>query len=92
MIAVKNKNEKISRQVLDKEQKILELHAESAAQQAEIKSLLETLELTQTKMRALEQFSTDLQKRYDTLEKKYAEKDNAIRQLMTSDIAQKVTD
>lgn len=43
-------------------------------------------------MRALEQFSTDLQKRYDTLEKKYAEKDNAIRQLMTSDIAQKVTD
>ena len=87
LIAVKNKNEKISRQVLDKEQKILDLHAESAAQHAEIKSLLETLELTQTKLRALEHFSSDLQSRFDKLAKQYSEKDNAMRQLMANEIA-----
>ena len=67
LVNVKNKNEKISRQILDKEQHILNLQSEGTLQQAEIKSLSETLELTTAKVKALEAFSSNLQQKYDKL-------------------------
>jgi len=46
LINAKNKNEKISRQILDKETQIMNLQSEVAVQQAEIKSLMGTLDLS----------------------------------------------
>ena len=60
LVNVKNKNEKICRQIVDKEHRILELHSEVSVQQAEIKSLQQALDIAGAKVKALEVFSTNL--------------------------------
>ena len=73
--------------MLDKEQQILTLQSESTVYQAEIKSLQVQLDLTTTKLKALEAFSTTLQQRYDKLERRCSEKEAQLNDLMSADLS-----
>ena len=62
--------------ILEKEADIMNLQNKAALQQADLKQLREHLELAETKMRALEAFSSDLQNKYDKVEARCREKES----------------
>lgn len=66
----KNKNDKLNREVLEKEQMLLDLQSKLALSESEQKNLKGQLELAYTKVRALETFSSDLQQKYDKIEQR----------------------
>jgi len=62
--------------ILEKEADIMNLQNKSALQQADLSQLREHLELAETKMRALEAFSSDLQNKYDKVEARCRDKES----------------
>jgi len=64
-VAVKNKNEKLQRVLVEKEATLLELQAQNAKLATELKSALQNRDLLQARLAALEQFATDLQVKHD---------------------------
>ena len=67
-VIAKNKNDKLNREVLDKEQLVLDLQNKLTLQEADCKHMKEQLGLAEAKVRAMEAFSSDLQQKYDKLE------------------------
>ena len=59
-ILAKNRNDKLNREVLDKEQLVLDLQNRATLQESDAKYLKEQLALSETKVRALEAFSSDV--------------------------------
>ena len=59
-ILAKNRNDKLNREVLDKEQLVLDLQNRVTLQESDAKYLKEQLALSETKVRALEAFSSDV--------------------------------
>jgi hypothetical protein len=59
-IAVKNKNEKLQRLLVEKEATLLELQGMNAKLTNEMKTITQQKELTEAKLKALEQYTTDL--------------------------------
>ena len=57
----KNKNDKLNREVLDKEQLVLDLQNRLTLAESDGKYLKEQLGLSEAKIRALEAFSSDVQ-------------------------------
>lgn len=57
----KNKTDKLNREVLEKEQMLLDLQNKLALSESDLKGLKEQLALADAKQRALEAFSSDLQ-------------------------------
>jgi len=70
-LQTKNKNERLTREVVDKEQSILEMLNRIARLEQEKATLSEQLELSGTKLKTLERFSSDLQQKHDSLNMKY---------------------
>ena len=88
----KNKNEKLSGAVLEKEADILNLQNKNALQQADLGQLREGLDLAETKIRALEAFSSQLQSKYDKLETRCREKEAQLNELLSTDLPAKVVE
>lgn len=63
--AVKNKNEKLQRVLIEKEASLLELQSINAKLSNELKQSEQQRELLEAKQKALEQYTTDLQVKYD---------------------------
>jgi predicted nucleic acid-binding Zn-ribbon protein len=60
-LQTKNKNERLTREVVDREQSILDLQNSCARLEHENEALRERTDLAETKMQALEKFSSELQ-------------------------------
>ena len=71
----RNKNQKLSGAVLDKEAEILKFQNKNALLQSDLNQMKECLDLAETKIRALEAFSSDLQGKHDKLENRCREKE-----------------
>jgi len=56
----KNKNNKLNREVLEKEQMLLNLQSKLALAESDVKSCKDQFALSDAKIRALEAFSSDL--------------------------------
>ena len=91
-ITAKNKNDKLNREVLDKEQMVLDLQNRVTLNESDIKHYKEQLSLSEAKMKALEAFSSDLQQKYDKLEHRCRSKEEQLHELLTSDLPAKVTE
>ena len=91
-IAIKNKNEKLQRLLIEKEATLLEQQTLNVKQQNELKSAQQQIELKDAKLKALEQYTTDLQIKYDQLLTADAEKAQALSELLSNDIPQKLVD
>ena len=64
-LKTKNKNDRLSREVVEKEQSVLDLQNKCTRLEQENGKLREMTELAQTKMKALESFSSELQQKHD---------------------------
>ena len=73
--SIRNRVDKLNREVLDKEQTVMELQNQLILSEADLKHLKEQLDLSQAKMRALEAFSSELQLKYDRLEQRCKQKE-----------------
>lgn len=58
--SIRNRVDKLNREVLDKEQTVMELQNQLILSEADLKHLKEQLDLSHAKMRALEAFSSEL--------------------------------
>ena len=88
----KQRNEKLNREILDKEQTVLDLQNQVTLKEASNQELKDALELSQAKVRALESFSSDLQHRYDRLEQRCKSKEANLDELLGSDLPAKCTE
>ena len=59
-VSIKNRNDKLNKQNLDKEQIILDLQNKLTLAEADNKHIREQVELSNAKMRALEAFSSEV--------------------------------
>ena len=59
-VMAKNKNDKLNREVLEKEQSLLDLQNKLALTESDVKSYKDQLALSDAKIRALEAFCSDL--------------------------------
>jgi len=91
-IFAKTKNDKLNREVLSKEQLVLELQNKLTLSEADIKHLQEKLALSEAKVRALEAFSSDVQAKYDKLELRCRAKEEQLHDLLTHDLPAKVSE
>ena len=64
-LKTKNKNERLTREVVDKEQTVLDLQNKCTRLEQENGKLREMTDLAQTKLKALETFSSELQQKHD---------------------------
>ena len=60
-VKTKQRNDKLNKEVLEREQAILDQQNKLTIQESDNKILQEKLELANTKLKALESFSSDLQ-------------------------------
>lgn len=88
----KNRNDRLNREVLDKEQSVLDLQNRLTLSEADCKHLKEQLALAEAKVRALEAFSSDVQQKYDKLEVRCRQKEEQLHELLTNDLPAKVID
>ena len=79
---VKNKNEKLQRVLVEKEATLLELQSVNVKLTSELKHSEQRKELVEAKMRALEQYTTDLQIKYDQLQNADSDKAQALNELL----------
>lgn len=89
-IQTKNKNERLTREVVEKEQNILELQNQVTALEQENENLTENLELSQAKVNALELFSSELQQKHDQLNLKYRDAQMQINELSNCEVSAKL--
>ena len=89
-LKTKNKNERLTREVVDKEQTVLDLQNKCTRLEQENGKLREMTELAQSKMKALEGFSSDLQQKHDQLNAKYREACLQINELSNCELPAKV--
>ena len=91
-ISIKNKNEKFQRLLIEKEAALLEQQSLNVKQQNELKQAHQQIELKDAKLKALEQYTTDLQIKYDQLLNADADKGQALSELLSNDIPQKLVE
>ena len=91
-ISIKNKNEKFQRLLIEKEAALLEQQSLNVKQTNELKQAHQQLELKDAKLKALEHYTTDLQIKYDQLLNADADKAQALSELLSNDIPQKLVD
>lgn len=91
-LQTKNKNERLTREVVDREQTILTLQNKATRLEQENEKLKELTDLAETKLRALEQFSSELQSKHDNLNIKYREACLQINELTNCELPAKVLD
>ena len=91
-VFAKNKNDKLNREVLDKEQLVLDLQNRLTLTESDCKHLKEQLALSVAKIRALESFSSEVQQKYDKLETRCKSKEEQLHDMLTHDLPAKVTD
>lgn len=89
-LQTKNKNERLTREVVDREQSILDLQNSCARLEHENEALRERTDLAETKMQALEKFSSELQQKHDALNLKYRESCLQINELSNCELPAKV--
>eukprot|EP00347_Sterkiella_histriomuscorum_P009212 403342098 len=85
-INVKNKNEKLQRVLVEKEATLLELQSQNAKLINELKNTHQNKDLSEAKLRALEQYTTDLQVKYDQLQNADNDKAQALGELLQNDL------
>ena len=86
----RNKNERLSRDVVEKEKTILDLQGQVAVLEEEKFELCERLGVTQSQVSALERFSSDLQQKHDALNLKYRECMTKVNELTKHELPAKL--
>ncbi|CDW76964.1 fha domain containing protein [Stylonychia lemnae] len=84
--SIRNKNEKLQRVLVEKEATILELQTQNAKLTNELKNTIQTKDLNEAKLKALEQYTTDLQIKYDQSQNSNSEKAQALNELIQNDL------
>lgn len=86
----RNKNEKLQRVLIDKENDLL-LHQQVVADlEGQLKREREENEVKKTKIKALENYLSDLQAKHEKLMQSEQEKTQALSELLQNDLTQKV--
>lgn len=88
----KTLNQKLQRVVVEKENDLLKATSKVNELQDQLARQTQELNLTKTKLKALEQFSSELQRNYDKLVQSENEKTQALKELLNSDLTQKVVE
>jgi chromosome segregation ATPase len=82
----------LARAIIEKEKNLLESQNAKQGVHHEVRSLEERLQVAQAKIQALEQFSSDLQIKYDRLEARCFEKEAQLNELLSSDLPLKLVE
>lgn len=91
-MSIKNKNEKLERVLLEKESSLLEVQNQNARLSSELKAALYGKGLGDTKIKALEQYCSSLQAKYEKVLQADQEKSLALNELVQQDLPSRLID
>ena len=89
---IRMKNEKLQRVLIDKENDLLRHHEVVTNLEQQIAKFKEQAKLSQSKLIALESYTSDLQVKYERLVQSENEKSQALAELLNNDLTQKVVE
>ena len=86
---IKNRNERLQKDYLEKEQTVLELQHTNAELESEVSTLTEQLDIQGAKLKALEKFSREEQQKFEVLQNKCHQQEDKINHLMSDGLPQR---